>query len=140
MDLVKMDLVKITRVVNWLTPLTKREIQSFISFVNIYCCFILGFSHHVHTLFDLTMKDVRFNWGLPQEDSFIKLKELVTLAPVIVLPDDDLKLTVLASQLVPYSHQSHNNNTWHQITFLSEVLNPVEHNYKIHDTEMLAII
>jgi hypothetical protein len=26
------------------------------------------------------MKDDRFIWGLPQEDSFIKLKELMTLA------------------------------------------------------------
>jgi hypothetical protein len=29
------------------------------------------------------MKDVRFIWGLPQEDSFTKLKELVTSAPVL---------------------------------------------------------
>jgi hypothetical protein len=36
------------------------------------------------------MKDVRFIWGLPQEDSFMKLKELVTSAPVLVLPNDDL--------------------------------------------------
>jgi hypothetical protein len=27
--------------------------------------------------------DVRFIWGLPQEDSFMKLKELVTSAPVV---------------------------------------------------------
>jgi hypothetical protein len=47
-------------------------------FVNFYCHFIPGFSHHACALFDLTMKDVRFNWGLPQEDSFMKLKELVT--------------------------------------------------------------
>jgi hypothetical protein len=36
------------------------------------------------------MKDVRFIWGLPQEDSFMKLKELVTLSPILVLPNDDL--------------------------------------------------
>jgi hypothetical protein len=36
------------------------------------------------------MKDVRFIWGLPQEDSFMKLKELVTLAPDLILPNDDL--------------------------------------------------
>jgi hypothetical protein len=36
------------------------------------------------------MKDIRFIWGLPQEDSFMKLKELVTSAPVLVLPNDDL--------------------------------------------------
>jgi hypothetical protein len=36
------------------------------------------------------MKDVRFIWGLPQEDSFMKLKELITSAPVLILPNDDL--------------------------------------------------
>jgi hypothetical protein len=36
------------------------------------------------------MKDVRFIWGLPQEDSFMKLKELITLAPVLVLPNNNL--------------------------------------------------
>jgi hypothetical protein len=36
------------------------------------------------------MKDIRFIWGLPQEDSFMKLKKFVTSAPVLVLPNDDL--------------------------------------------------
>jgi hypothetical protein len=44
----------------------------------------------VHALFDLTQNDVRFIWGLPQEDFFMKLKELITLAPVLILPNDDL--------------------------------------------------
>jgi hypothetical protein len=40
--------------------------------------------------FNLTMKDVsRLIWGFPQEDS-MKLNELITSAPVLVLPDDDL--------------------------------------------------
>jgi hypothetical protein len=34
----------------------------------------------------LTMKNIRFNWGLPQGDSFMKL---VTLAPILVLPDNN---------------------------------------------------
>jgi hypothetical protein len=87
---VEMDLVKIAGVVDWPTPLNKKEVQSFVSFVNFYRRFIPGFSHHVRALFDLTMKDVRFICGLPQEDSFMKLKELVTLAPVLVLPNNDL--------------------------------------------------
>jgi hypothetical protein len=87
---VEMDPVKIAGVVDWPTPSNKKEVQSFIGFVNFYRRFIPGFSHHAHALFDLTMKDVRFIWGLPQEDSFMKLKELVTSAPVLILPNDDL--------------------------------------------------
>jgi hypothetical protein len=91
------------------------------------------------------MKDVRFIWGLPQEDSFMKLKELVTSAPVLVLPHNDLPFRLeadgsgIATGAV-LSQQSVNDNAWHPVAFLSKALNPVERNYEIHDTEMVAII
>jgi hypothetical protein len=142
---VEMDPVKIAGVADWPTPSNKREVQSFVSFVNFYQCFIPGFSHHTRALFDLTMKDVRFIWGLPQEDSFMKLKELVTSAPVLVLPNNDLPFRLKANgsgtaTSVVLSQQQVDDNTWHPIVFLSKALNPVEQNYEIHDTEMLAII
>jgi hypothetical protein len=91
------------------------------------------------------MKDVRFIWGLPQEDSFMKLKELVTSAPVLALPNDDLlsRLEANSSGIATsalLSQQQVDNNAWHPVAFLSKALNPVERNYEIHDTEMLAII
>jgi hypothetical protein len=106
-----MDPVKITGVVDWLTPSTKKEVQSFIGFVNFYCCFIPGFSHHACTLFDLTMKDIRFTWGLPQED-FMKVKELVTSAPVLVIPDDNLpfQLEADSSGITTGAVLSHHND------------------------------
>jgi hypothetical protein len=93
----------------------------------------------------LTIKDVRFIWGLPQEDSFMKLKELITSAPVLVLPNDDLpfRLEANGSSIatgVVLSQQQVNDNAWHPVAFLSKALNPVERNYEIHDTKMLAII
>jgi hypothetical protein len=99
----------------------------------------------MRALFDLTVKDIRFIWGLPQEDFLMKLKELVTLAPVLILPNDDLPFRIEANGSgiatgAVLSQQSVDNNAWHPITFLSKALNPVERNYEIHDTEMLAII
>jgi hypothetical protein len=77
------------------------------------------------------MKGVRFIWGLPQEDSFMKLKKLVTSAPVLVLPNDDFpfRLEPDGSGITTgavLSQQFVNNNAWHPITFLSKALNPVE--------------
>jgi hypothetical protein len=88
---------------------------------------------------------VRFIWGLPQEDSFMKLKELVTSAPVLVLPNDNLpfRLEADGSSIATgavLSQQQVDDNAWHPVTFLSNALNPVEQNYEIYDTEMLAII
>jgi hypothetical protein len=83
--------------------------------------------------------------GAWQEDSFIKLKELVTSAPVLGLPNNDLpfRLEADGSGITTggvLSQQQVNNNTWHPVTFLSKALNPVERNYEIHDTKLLAII
>jgi hypothetical protein len=50
---VEMDPVKIAGVADWPTPSNKKEVQSFVSFVNFYRHFIPGFSHHAHALFDL---------------------------------------------------------------------------------------
>jgi hypothetical protein len=142
---VEMDPVKIAGVADWPMPSTKKEVQSFVGFINFYRRFILGFSHHARALFDLTMKDVRFIWGLPQEDSFMKLKELITSAPVFILPNDDLlfRLEANGSSITTgavLSQQNVDDNVWHPVAFLSKALYPVERNYEIHDTEMLAII
>jgi hypothetical protein len=97
------------------------------------------------TLFNLTMKDIRFIWCLPQEDSFMELKELVTLAPILSLPDDDLPFRLKANSSgiatdAVLSQQQVDDNAWHSTAFLFKALNPVERNYKVHDTKMLAII
>jgi hypothetical protein len=126
-----MDLVKIAGVADWLMPSNKQEVQSFVGFINFYRRFIPGFSHHACALFDLTMKDVRFIWGLPHEDSFMKLKELVTLAPVLVLPDDNLPFRLEADSSgiatgAVLSQQQVDDNAWHPVAFLSKALNPTQ--------------
>jgi hypothetical protein len=77
------------------------------------------------------MKDLRLIWGLPQEDSFMKLKELVTLAPVLILPNNDLpfRLEADGSGIATGAvllQQNVDDNVWHPIAFLSKALNPVE--------------
>jgi hypothetical protein len=134
-----MDPVKIAGVADWPTPSNKKEVQSFIGFVNFYRRFIPGFSHHACALFDLTMKDVRFIWGLPQEDSFMKLKELVTSATVLVLPNDDLpsRLEADGSSITTgavLSQQNVNDNAWHckgtSVCFLTSYI--LSHSPPVH--------
>jgi hypothetical protein len=77
------------------------------------------------------MKDIRFIWGLLQKDSFMKLKELITSAPVLVLPNDDLTFRLEADGSgittgVVLSQQNVDDNAWHPVAFLSKALNPVE--------------
>ena len=93
---VEMDLIKVSRVSEWPEPQNKREVQSFVEFVNFYQWFIKDFSHHVHALFDLTKKDVRWQWGESEQASFNKLKELITSVLVLVFPDDSLPYRIEA--------------------------------------------
>jgi hypothetical protein len=142
---VEMDPVKIAGVSEWPTPTNKKEVQSFVGFINFYRRFIPNFSQHARPLFDLTMKDVRFIWGSPQEDAFMMLKGLVTSAPVLALPDSDLPYRIEADASgvatgAVLSQQSREDGKWHPVSFLSKALSPVERNYEIHDVEMLAII
>ena len=44
-DLVKMDPAKVAGVSEWPTPSNKKEVQSFLGFINFYRRFIEGFSH-----------------------------------------------------------------------------------------------
>jgi hypothetical protein len=118
---------------------------TFVGIINFYRQFILDFSQHAHPLFDFTMKDVRFIWGSPQEDAFVILKGLVTSTPILALPDSDLpyRLEADASGVATgsvLSQQSGKDSKWHQVSFLSKVLSPVERNYETHNVEMLAII
>src|ERR1700677_4989616 len=91
------------------------------------------------------MKDAKFIWSMPQENSLAKLKSLVTSAPVLILPDNDLPFRIevdgsgFATGAV-LSQQSHEDNKWHPVALHSKAFSSVERNYEIHDIEMLAII
>ena len=144
---VEMDLVKVSGVSEWPEPQNKREVQSFVRFVNFYRQFIKDFSHHACTLFDLTKKDVGWHWGALEQASFNKLKELITSVPVLVFPDNSLPYCIEADSsdaatgaVLSQQTSLENGRKWHPITFFSKSLSPVEQNYEIHDKEMLAII
>ena len=144
---VEMDPVKVSGVAEWPTPWNKKEVQSFIGFVNFYQRFIKDFSHHACALFNLTKKDVRWTWRELEQIAFNKLKELITSTPVLIFPDNSCPCCVEADSSnaatgVVSSQQTslENGGKWHPIAFFSKSLSPVEQNYKIHDKEMLAII
>ena len=145
--MVEMDPVKVSRVLEWLESRNKREVQCFVRFVNFYQWFVKDFSHHTRALFDLTKKDVGWNWGKSEQASFNQLKELITSAPVLVLPNNSLPYHIEADSsnaatgaVLSQQTFSENGRKWHPIAFFSKSLSPVERNYEIHDKEMLAII
>src|SRR6202161_2397273 len=142
---VKMDPAKVAGVSEWLTPSNKKEVQSFLGFINFYRRFIEGFSHIAWPLYDLTKADSAFQWSSEEKSAFDMLRDRITSAPILSLPDNSRPYCVEADSSdfatgAVLSQENPEDGKWHPVAFLSKSLSPVERNYEIHDKEMLAIV
>jgi hypothetical protein len=71
---IHIDPVKVAGVMEWPTPKSKKEVQSFLGFTNFYRHFIKGFSHHAKPLFELTKKDWKWSWAEAEQEAFDEIK------------------------------------------------------------------
>lgn len=85
---VRMDPVKVAGVADWPTPTSRKEVSSFLGFLNFYRRFVEGFSKHARPLFNLLQQSRQFSWGKVEANAFELMKTLVTSAPVLIMPDD----------------------------------------------------
>ncbi|CAA7032061.1 unnamed protein product [Microthlaspi erraticum] len=63
------------------------EIRSFLGLAGYYRRFVKGFATMAQPMTKLTGKDVPFVWSAECEESFGKLKEMLTTTPVLALPE-----------------------------------------------------
>src|SRR5260370_23479714 len=69
-DHVAMDLMKVCRVMEWLTPMKVKEVQSYLGFVNFYWKFICNFSDIACPLYALTCKTQHWDCDSPEQQAF----------------------------------------------------------------------
>ena len=141
-----MNSIKITRIYKWPTPENWMDIKAFLRFINFYRRFIQGFSMITYSLFNLTCSGQAWTWTNKEQQAYDDLKMVVTSALVLVLPQDlDLfridkaNSSDFAMEAV-LSQQSLVDGKQYLVAFYSKFLSLVEHNYKIYNKEMLAII
>ncbi|GAU44250.1 hypothetical protein TSUD_399960 [Trifolium subterraneum] len=136
---VSVDPSKVEAVLNWERPRTVSEIRSFLGLAGYYRRFILGFSEIALPLTRLTRKGTAFVWDELCENSFNLLKQKLTSAPVLVIPDPDKKYVV-------YCDASNKGlgcvlmQEGAVVAYASRQLKPHEENYPTHDLEVAAII
>ena len=140
-----MDPVKVAGVSKWPTPTNRKEVQSFLGFINFYWRFIEGFSHIARPLFNLTKAEIAFKWTEEENLAFKTLRDQIIAAPILTLPDNSRPYHVEADSSdfatgAVLSQQNPADNKWDPVAFLSKSLSPVNRNYEIHNKEMLAII
>jgi hypothetical protein len=74
-------------VLNWMSPTTISEIQSFLGLAGYYRRFIRDFSKIAKPMTKLLEKNKAFEWTKECQTSFKELRKRLTSAPVLILPD-----------------------------------------------------
>ena len=138
-DGVMVDPSKIEAVKNWVRPTNVTEVRSFVGLASYYRRFVKGFSSVASQLTNLTKQSVPFVWSDECEESFQKLKTLLTTTPILTLPVEGKNFIVYCdayySGLDAVLMQERN-----VIDYASRQLKVHERNYPTHDLELAAVV
>ncbi|XP_055822091.1 uncharacterized protein LOC129890593 [Solanum dulcamara] len=138
-DGVMVDPQKIEAVKSWARPTNISEVRSFIGLASYYRRFVKGFSSIASQLTNLTKQKVPFVWSDECEKSFLKLKTLLTTAPILALP-------VEGKNFIVYCDASYSGlgavlmQEKKVIAYASRQLKVHERNYPTHDLELAAVV
>lgn len=136
---ISVDPSKIRAIIDWPVPKSVSEVRSFLGLASYYRKFVLNFSKIAHPITSLLRKAKKFVWTVECNSAFQKLKECLTSAPVLVVPDATKEFTVctdasldgLGAVLMQEGRV---------IAYESRKLKSHEVNYPMHDLELAAIM
>ncbi|GKB07212.1 putative reverse transcriptase domain-containing protein [Tanacetum coccineum] len=136
---IQVDPAKVEVVLRWNPPRTPTEICSFLGLAGYYRRFIKDFSKIASPLTALTHKESKFIWGREEEQAFKTLKQQLSSAPILALPDG-------TEDFVVYSDASHKGigcvlmQRDKGIAYMPRQLKNHEKNYLTHDLELGAVV
>ena len=91
---VRMDDRKVEAIQHWPTPTGKKDLRSFLGLACYYRRFIEKCAHRVAPMSELLKQENQWAWEAPQENAFADIKQAMTTAPVLALPDPALPYEV----------------------------------------------
>ncbi len=98
----------------------------------------------IKTLRQLLKKDIKFFWGPKEQETFEKLKKILTETPVLLFPNFDkpfnLCMDASLKGLGAVLEQEDENENLRSVAYASRSLTTAEKNYHTTDLECLAII
>lgn len=142
---IRMDPRKVQAMVDFPRPVSIPTLRSFLGLVNYYRRFVSHFATLAQPLYQLTEKDVIWEWSGHCEEAFINIKNALTAAPILCAPDpsrpyvlqtdaSDYGLGAVLSQRI--------NSTGEELVigYASRSLRKAERNYHTTEKECLAIV
>ncbi|GJP56412.1 hypothetical protein CLOM_g15473 [Closterium sp. NIES-68] len=125
------------------TPENVKELQQFLGFANYYNRFVPQYAKLAAPLTNLLKKNTPYKWEPKHQEAVEQLKQALTSAPVLILPDPERDYVIDADasdQPVGAVLMQDQGNGLQPIAYLSKKLHGAELNYPIHDKEALAIV
>jgi len=141
-DGISVDPRKVQIVKDWPTPTSTNEVQQFLGLTNYFRRFIHAYATIARPIQLLTRKDVKWNnstWTEQCQKAFEMLKQKLTEAPLLILPDFDKPFEVIADAS-QFAIGAILVQEGRPVAFESRRLTPAEEHYITKERELLAVI
>ena len=125
-------------------PQTVKQVKSFLGAAGFFRKFIKSFAAVAEPLTRLTRKDIKWEWGVDQKDSFEKLKSALISKPILCHPDwdRDFYLEVDGSSISVGGQLTQRDDLGRTrvVCYLSKKLSDTQSRWKIVEIETYACI
>ena len=85
---------KMNVIISWSTSKTIKNIQSFLSLINYYWCFIKAYGDVTESMTQLLQKDMSFHWDKTQNTTFQKLKNKFLEVDILAHYDPEKEIMI----------------------------------------------
>ena len=140
---ISMVMDKVKAIKEWPIPSSVTGVRSFLGLAGYYRRFVKEFSRIAMPLTDLLRTDIKFHWNESQQKAFHLLKDSISSAPVLTIPDVSLPYVVTTDAsgfAVGATLSQDQGNGLQPIAFISHKMNEHERNYPVHEQELLAVV
>lgn len=135
---VETDPSKISAVNSWPVPTNVKDVRSFLGLAGYYRKFVRNYAIICKPLTEL-LKKGGFHWTEESQAAFTKLKQALTSAPVLAVPDFS-KQFVIETDASQKGIGAVLMQDGHPLSFLSRSLGPKWQRLSVYEKELLAIV
>ncbi|KAG3231276.1 hypothetical protein PI124_g23629 [Phytophthora idaei] len=140
---VRPDPEKVRVISEWPTLSNVKELRQLLGLATYLCKYVENYAGKIRPLSQLLKKEVEWKWSAECQHAFDAVKQGLTEAPILAVADQDRPFHVVCDAsdfaigcaLMQHDHEGRDRVVYYQ----SRQLKPAEHNYPVHDKELLAM-